>query len=748
MVGRIVVGLLLLVLVVYGVLSLLGSGVLGNDWIGGPPVSAMVPEASVSERRGSQVRAAADLGVPDSDSTQILFGDLHVHTTYSMDAFMMALPTGTGEGAHPVNDACDFARFCSALDFWSINDHAVALNEERWSQTIEGMRQCEQVSGQGPEPDLVSLLGWEWTQIGTRPENHYGHKNVVLRDLDDERIPTRPIAAGFPQDATDRDVSAVPSNAVLGLLAVVQPGQASLDTLRYFQGLLSPPICPAGVPVQELPSDCREFAATPAELFDKLDDWGFDSLVIPHGTTWGYYTPHGSSWDKQLVGAMHDPDRQTIVEVFSGHGNSEEYRSWREVAFDDDGNARCPEPTSDYLPSCWRAGEIIRERCLETGEDATECERRAAEARRIYLADDIVGHLSVAAAPEDWLDSGQCRDCFQPAFNYRPKSSVQYMLALGGEETDGRPRRFDFAFIAASDNHSARPGTGYKEYARETMTEALFSSFSEGVMGGRPESEPGPQAVPLEREAGLSQGFFGLRETERQSSFFLTGGLAAVHAQGRDRDAVWEGLERREIYGTSGPRILLWFDLLDDSGEERTPMGSRAEIASTPEFEVRAVGSFEPKPGCPDFAREALGPERLAGLCRGECYHPSDRRRPITRIEVVRIRPRVAPDEPMEQLIEDPWRVLECEPDPAGCMMRFADEEFADVGRDTVYYVRAIEAPSPAVNADNLRCDRDESGECRSVDLCLDAGPDDDCLAPTEERAWSSPIYVDHAGRS
>ena len=59
---------------------------------------------------------------------QILFGDLHVHTTFSTDAFMWSLPFFNGPGASPVSDACDFARFCSALDFWSINDHAEAVS--------------------------------------------------------------------------------------------------------------------------------------------------------------------------------------------------------------------------------------------------------------------------------------------------------------------------------------------------------------------------------------------------------------------------------------------------------------------------------------------------------------------------------------------------------------------------------------------------------------------------------------------
>jgi hypothetical protein len=151
------------------------------------------------------------------------------------------------------------------------------------------------------------------------------------------------------------------------------------------------------------------------------------------------------------------------------------------------------------------------------------------------------------------------------------------------------------------------------------------------------------------------------------------------------------------------------------------------------------------EPGCTD-APEGVSRERLEWLCAGECYNPSDERRLVTRIEVVRIRPQAAPHEPVAVLIEDPWRVFPCDPDPSGCVVRFDDPDFVDGGRDAVYYVRAIEESSPVINARNLRCSYDETGRCTAMDPCYGdyrTPASDDCEELSEERAWSSPIFVD-----
>jgi hypothetical protein len=732
-------------LVLLAVLYTAGLGWYGHHEGPGEITASPRPAPAVAAERVRVAQGAERIGV--AKPKQVLFGDLHVHTTISADAFLLSLPVAVGEGAHPPADACDFARFCSALDFWSINDHAEAITPEHWSETVDAIRQCNAVAGDAASPDTVAFLGWEWTQAGATPEDHYGHKNVVLRGLDE--VPARPIAAGGTLRAAFTAQTRVVARGVVALLG----GERVRDFVTYLAELQDREPCPEGVPVRELPPDCMETADTPADLFRRLDDWGLDSIVIPHGTTWGFYTPPGSKWDKQLAGDMHDPDRQTLIEVFSGHGNSEEWRGFLSVDFDAEGRPVCPEPTRDFLPTCWRAGEIVRGRCEAEGAGAEECDRRAAEARANAAAALGQAHLTVPGTkPEEWLDAGQCRDCVLPAFNYRPGGAAQYLLALSSFD-GGAPRRFRLGFIASSDNHFARPGTGYKDVHRRGFTESNRFGAQAGPLAGvlgTPEPEaPAAVSQPFDREAAGVQSLFQLFELERQTSFFTTGGLVAVHAEGRDREAIWDAFSRREVYGTSGPRMLLWFELLNPPGSlgASAPMGSEVELAANPIFQVRAVGSLAQKPGCPAYAAEALGEGRLERLCRGECYHPGDARRRITRIEVVRIRPQARAGEAVSALIEDPWQTFACQPDEAGCAVTFSDPDFAGAARDAVYYVRAIEEPAPKINADQLRCERDAQGACAKVDLCGAPGEEqDDCLAGYEPRAWSSPIYVDFAG--
>ena len=738
-------------LVLVAVLFVAGAG--GIFWVGardgwfgterdaGVIKGARVPDAVIAERT-RQVKAAA----PEGGTDQILFGDLHVHTTYSADAFQFSLPIMGGKGVHPVADACDFARYCSALDFWSITDHAETVTPLRWKRTKDAIRSCQKIAGDGPNPDLISFLGYEWTQVGRLPTEHFGHKNVVFKDLDDDKVSPRAIAAGGLASATLR--SSLGLSPAVPLLDF-KNRQTYFDFNKFMRLTQGVPTCAAGTPSNELPATCYEAADTPGDLVRKLyDELKLQPLIIPHGSSWGFYTPPGTTWDKALLRAER-PDAFRLVEMFSGHGNSEEYRSWQDVKLSADGqSATCPQPQGGYTPSCWRAGEIILERCLKAGEQMADCEKRAAQARDDYANMGVAGHLAVGGeSPEEWLDAGQCTDCFMPSFNHRASNSVQAALATSSfEDASGQPTRFQWGFIGSSDNHRARPGTGYKPVDRRSNTEAggpISEAWRNRLLPATSKAEPVSRRISREELVTLAG--FQLTEFERQSSFFMAGGLAAVHVTERSRDAVWDAMQRREVYATSGPRILLWFNAVDEQGN-KVAMGSRLETDKPVAFEVKAVGAFKQKPGCPDFTKAGLDEGRIKDICSGECYNPSDERRLITRIEVVKIRPQSSKGEDLSQLIEDRYLVHTCKPNADGCTFSFMDPDFAKGKRDTIYYVKAIQEAEPAINAQPVKCERDGNGKCIKATLCYGdyRSGEDGCTAPAEHRAWSSPIYLDY----
>ena len=116
----------------------------------------------------------------------------------------------------------------------------------------------------------------------------------------------------------------------------------------------------------------------------------------------------------------------------------------------------------------------MRERCGDL--PPAECDARVEEAKRLALDAGVSAHLLFP----DTTRRGLARlravpRLLQAHARAAAAQSVQYTMALSNfdePEPDGSPLRFRYGFIASSDNHKARPGTGYKQYERRRMTEA------------------------------------------------------------------------------------------------------------------------------------------------------------------------------------------------------------------------------------------------------------------------------------
>lgn len=703
MIKNLLLSIVALVLAVLILFYAVGKGWLGQPWSPDSVTAGPSPKLTATTTKNS-VRP----GTPT-----ILFGDLHTHTNYSFDAYVFNTSLVKGGGVVTPADACDFARYCSALDFWSINDHAEGLTPRAWSDTVSTIQECNAQAGDSAHPDMVSFLGWEWTNASkNNVPSHYGHKNVIFRNWEEGQTPARPIAATAQSKFTQ-----IPP-LLLGVLGLFEGLFDASDLGWYMEESRNTPLCKNDAPSTELPSNCLEVALTPTDLFRKLDELGLDSLVIPHGLSWGNTNPLKGDFRTQLD--QHEERYQKLLEVYSGHGSSEQFDDFTRTKTNAAGQLECPDATDNFTPCCRQAGKIARDRCDNPESDT--CNK--------VVNDTVQGFLEMGSPKgrkildntslDEWQGCGQLQNAFQPSSAYVPRLSAQYNLALGFDSA-GQPKRAKLGLIGSSDGHQARPGSSYKENNRLLYTD--------------------------HKDLGRKFLRTDLLKADRESSgYYYTGGLIAAHSKGRDRDGIWNALNARNVYATSGDRMLVWFDLLN-APLAPAPMGSEITMSDTPRFRVKALGAFEQRVGCPDYALAALGQERLESLCGGECYRPDgDRRKAIDRIEIVRIRPQVTLGEPIAPLVEDEWKVFECPGDGAGCTMEFEDPDYTIGKRNTLYYARVIQAPELLIAGDPSGCEYNADGVCIKRNYCVEdnAKPDMNCLSAAEPRAWTSPIFVEY----
>jgi hypothetical protein len=247
------------------------------------------------------------------------------------------------------------------------------------------------------------------------------------------------------------------------------------------------------------------------------------------------------------------------------------------------------------------------------------------------------------------------------------RSYVRGLLlrGLAAFERSGTKRRnpFQLGIIASTDNHAAT--------------------------GGLVEEDQWPGSV------------FGMGSLERSMTriSWNPGGLIAVWAEENTRESLFTSLKRREVYGTSGPRIQVKIKAATDGKAL-----SCASKGDTSQASIPMGGEFTTVSGSPYFVVQALY-DRI----------------PLASVEIIKGELKDA------ELKESTFTIWAPESGGLNICAEWQDPEF-DSSAPAFWYARIIESPRP----------RWSSEQCKKAGRC-DEFPN--AMQTIQDRAWTSPIW-------
>ncbi len=539
---------------------------------------------------------------------QVLWGDMHVHTSFSMDAYAFgtrndprdALAFARGQEL-TLADNETRVRIDRPLDFTAITDHSEFFNvmyvctdpqfaDSEWCGKFRSLA-TPAASMQGFREVFLPLIENETAQEAPFCGDE-GADCKALRQLEWPRVQHYANAANAPCEFT--------SFVALEWTATPNRDHWHRNIIFANENVPAHPVNYVDHPTVEamwrmLDRECR--AAD-----------GCDVVAIPHNINLasggGFDVETATDADLKLRARY-----ERVAEIHQHKGNSE-----------------CLAPY---------------------GDDNAECEFEYANIQSEWHA------VKPAALPAD--ERNQFRQSYYRTVLARGLQSYEKAgfdpLQLGA--------------IGSTDTHAGLPG-----YVKE-------------------EDWQGAMGVDLEPGARLTT--FGS---------YNPGGLAAVWAEENTRASIFAALKRREVYGTSGPRITLKYFATFEQGGDPCQAAFEGDTAAVMGGNIESQGALKPR-----FVINALQDEK-----------------PLARIDIVR---GVLVDGGVKETVTS-FAVGGANGGASACIAW--TEESYDPATPAFWYARVLEVPSK----------RWSKHLCEKHNNCADH-PDMDRMI--QERAWASPIW-------
>jgi hypothetical protein len=597
---------------------------------------------------------------------QVYYGDLHVHTSYSFDAYLfdvrntpfdayrfargeaLALPPlgPDGKGTRSI-------RLDRPLDFAAVTDHSEFLGEVEACTLPESpafnSSSCRELRRGGnpavasigillsnPSPDrLVDICGEGGAECARLSNAVWAREQRAADEAYDKSA-----ACGFTS-----------------FVAYEYSGGTGLSTLHR-NVIFKNDRVPAPVTYMEQPSPLELWRELKAACRERTP--GCDVLAIPHnsnesnGQMFFVEYPGAQNTDEERKQAELRAGLEPVIEIYQHKSSSECLNGLSGVVGAPDEQCGFEAPRRDPFVDC---GE---------GRGVGGTTRRGCFSRLDFVRGALLAGLQES------------------------------------ERIGTNPYRL--GIMASTDTHNGTPGF---------VDEA-------GFLGHR-----GLDDDTSDKRLGPGQLTAGGIE-------FSPGGLAAVWAEENSRPAIFEGLRRREVYGTSGPRITVrlfggW--------------AYGASLCDDPELVKKGYQGGVPMGGVLRQPPDGAAPTFVVSALRdpGTATRPG---MPLERIQIVK--GWLAGGVPHQQVFEvaggDRAASVDestCEPSGTGHDLLCAvwrDPTF-DPSQPAFYYARVIENPT---------C-RWSTRECNALPAASRPPSCTDPAVPrtVRERAWTSPIWYD-----